>query len=114
MRREIHTHYRLVVRPDLRDILPRGNHDATHRLLDDIAAAVRRHVDSVASVTVRWDTRAECSHCGYEWETVTADDLESRPADYEGLLLGEPVCCDQAAAEFRAESASDATGGVRS
>jgi hypothetical protein len=103
VRREIHSNHRLIVTPDLRQVLPPGDNDAVRRLLDDMAAAVRRHVDCVWTVGVEWDTRPVCSHCGYEWETVTADDLANRPDDYEGMALDEPVCCEKAAAEFRAQ-----------
>lgn len=45
-----------------------------------------------------------CSHCGYVWEVLTADEA----ADYstnqdEHSVEGEPVCCDKAIDEFRAE-----------
>ncbi|MFF9690280.1 hypothetical protein [Streptomyces sp. NPDC014623] len=45
-----------------------------------------------------------CSHCGYGWEVLTADEA----ADYstnqdEHSVEGEPVCCDKAIAEFRTE-----------
>lgn len=109
MRREIHSNQRLVITPAASDIYLRGNHN-TRALLDDMAAAVRRHVDHVGSVKVEYDTRAECSFCGYEWETVTAEDLAERPDDYEGQVLGEPVCCTKAAEEFRA--ALSETGGA--
>ncbi|SEN88795.1 hypothetical protein SAMN05660976_08542 [Nonomuraea pusilla] len=97
MRREIHSNYRLVITPDM---YLRGKHGIAQVLLDEMAAAVRRHVDYVGTVAIQWDTKAVCSHCGGEWETVTADDLAS--GDYDGFVLGEPVCCEQASVEFRA------------
>lgn len=112
MRREIHSNHQLIITPNLRNVLPPGDQNATLRLLNDMAAAVRRHVDCVLTVGVTYETRAVCSFCGYEWETVTAEDLAERPADYEGQVLGEPVCCSQAAAEFRIELALNTTGGA--
>ncbi|SDL75288.1 hypothetical protein SAMN05421874_12897 [Nonomuraea maritima] len=103
MRREIHSNYRLVITPDLRDVLPRGDHAATLLLLDRVAAATHRHVDHVRGVKVEFDKRAVCSFCGYDWETVTEADLAEHPEAYEGQVVGEPVCCEPAAAEFRAE-----------
>lgn len=102
MRREVHSNYRLVITPDL---YLRGKHAIAKALLDEMAVAVRRHVDNVEHVKAVWDTRAECSFCGREWEVVTFDDLTSRAADYEGCVVGEPVCCTKAAEEFRAEHA---------
>lgn len=102
MRREVHSNYRLVITPDL---YLRGMHAIAETLLDDMATQVRRHVDNVATLKAEWDTRAECSHCGREWEVVTFDDLIANRADYEGCVVGEPVCCTTAADEFRAEHA---------
>ena len=101
MKQEIRSNYRLLVTPDLREVFPRGDNDATLRQLRNMAAEMRRHVDHVAEVTVQWDTRAVCSFCGYEWKEATADDLESHPDDYEDWVLGEPLCCTRAAEEFR-------------
>lgn len=112
MRREIHSNHRLVITPDARDVLPRGHHDATVRLLNEMTAAIQRHVDHVDRVAVTWDTEAVCSHCNREWETVTADDLANYADAYMGCLLNEPVCCGLAAEEFRAEQAPDTTGGA--
>jgi hypothetical protein len=45
-----------------------------------------------------------CSLCGYGWEELTAEqaaDPESRLDEHS--VEGEPVCCDKAIAEFRAE-----------
>ncbi|WP_336214725.1 hypothetical protein [Nonomuraea sp. LPB2021202275-12-8] len=102
MKREIRSNYRLILTPDLRDAFPRGDHEAALLQLSDMCAAIRRHVDNVAQVKVEFDTRSVCSFCGYDWEEVTAADLSSHPDDYEGHVLGEPMCCDQAATEFRA------------
>lgn len=102
MRREIHSNHRLIITPDLRSVIPPGDQEAILRLLNDMAAQVRRHVDCVYVVGVEYETRAVCSHCGYDWETLTADDVDANPADYEDAVVGEPVCCDRAAAEFRA------------
>ncbi|MEV0307844.1 hypothetical protein [Nonomuraea fuscirosea] len=102
MKHEIRSNYRLLVIPDLREVFPRGDHDATLLQLSDMAAGMRRHVDHVTEVTVHWDTRAVCSFCGYDWEEATADDLASHSEDgYEAPLLGEPLCCTRAAEEFR-------------
>lgn len=45
-----------------------------------------------------------CSLCGYGWEALTADEAadETLRLD-EHSVEGEPVCCDAAVAEFRAE-----------
>jgi hypothetical protein len=108
MKSEIHSNHRLIVRPDVRRIFPASDQDAILRILDDMATAVRRHVDCVLTASVEYDKRFICSHCGYEWETATANDLAT--GDYEGMVVGEPLCCDKAAAEFRAELRDAAEG----
>ncbi len=105
MRRETHSNYRVVINPDLRNTFPRGSHDAARAVLDDLAAQIRRDVVDV-DVTAQWDPRIDCSHCGYEWEELTADAIAANPADHEGAMAGEPVCCDEAIAEFRAQAAA--------
>lgn len=54
---------------------------------DDIAAQVRRHVDGVEHVLVRYDSHIECSLCGRDWETEAGS--------------GQPVCCNAAVAEWQ-------------
>lgn len=53
---------------------------------------IKRHIDNVDTVTIDYDTREVCSHCGYEWET----DPEN----------GEPICCEKAIIEFKSVSNS--------
>jgi hypothetical protein len=103
MRREVHSNYRLIVTPTTPTFVLSTSHDTAKAQLDDMAAAIRRHVDHVGSVNVAWDTRSVCSFCGREWEVVTFEDLITRRADYEGCVVGEPVCCTEAAEAFRAE-----------
>ena len=112
MRRELHSNYRLIVTPATPTFVLSTRHDAARAQLDDMAKAIHRHVDNVGAVNVAWDTRSVCSHCGREWETVTADDLANYADAYMGCLLNEPVCCGKAATEFRAAQAPDTTGGA--
>ncbi|QJT04408.1 hypothetical protein G9272_32340 [Streptomyces asoensis] len=45
-----------------------------------------------------------CSHCDLGWEVLTADDaFDERMVQDEHSVEGEPVCCEAAIAEFRAE-----------
>jgi hypothetical protein len=102
VKKTIRDNYRIEITPD-----PWRNglsHDQMRSLLADLEKSVRRHVDGVAEVMQRWDTRAECSHCGYAWEQLTA----AQAADPawrldEHSVEGEPVCCDKAITEFRTE-----------
>lgn len=110
MRREIHSNHRLIVTPTTPTFVLSTNHDTARALLDDMAKAIHRHVDHVGAVNAAWDTTAVCSHCNREWEVLSADDLAT--GDYEGYLLGEPMCCDRAAAVFRTAQAPDTTGGA--
>lgn len=36
-------------------------------LCEDLVAQIRRHVDNLGSINVRWDDEHTCSHCGYAW-----------------------------------------------
>ncbi|MDP5310409.1 hypothetical protein [Streptomyces poriferorum] len=71
---------------------------------EEIAAEVKRHVDNVGSVEVLFTETHTCSHCGYVWEVLTADEA-ANPANCqdEHSVEGEPVCCDAAIAEFRTQ-----------
>jgi hypothetical protein len=109
VKREVHSNHRLVIRPDTRgwSVQARSDHAALCRLLGDMEAAIRRHVDNVGLIHIAWDTREVCSHCEREWEPVTAEDAAD--PDYAEYVVGEPMCCDAASKEFRAER--DASGG---
>ena len=62
---------------------------------EDIAAQIRRHVDGLPTygdrgVSVKWDERTVCEHCGYEW----------------GVPVGSPHnggCCSKDAEAFEAD-----------
>lgn len=115
MKKVIRDNYRVEITPDpWRNGL---NHDQMRGLLADLEKAVRRHVDGVGDVVQRWDTREECSHCGYAWEALT--ELEAADPEFrqdEHSVKGEPVCCEAGINEFRAERGIPAlakTGGAR-
>ncbi len=38
---------------------------------EEIANAIRRHVDSISGVHVEWDSDPVCSHCGSRWTELT-------------------------------------------
>ncbi|MFF9088599.1 hypothetical protein ACF1BE_19645 [Streptomyces sp. NPDC014991] len=73
------------------------------RRCEDIAAELRQR-PQVAEVTVTCTETHTCSHCRLRWEVLTADEAAD-PACWqdERSVEGEPVCCDRAIAEFRAE-----------
>jgi hypothetical protein len=82
----------------------RNDHEAMRRLMADVEKAVKRHVDGVEQVVSRWNTREECSYCGYAWEVLTAAEAADDSTNQdEHSVEGEPVCCEAAIAEFRAE-----------
>jgi hypothetical protein len=107
MKRIIREDFRVVVGP----ITPYG------QLTDDQIAAsmerqcrelqqqIERHVDGLGGVSVQWTTRAECSHCGFEWTELTEQDIRETPELIDGDPrdgVGLPFCCEQAQAEWRA------------
>ncbi|MFE7232520.1 hypothetical protein ACFVAF_18040 [Streptomyces sp. NPDC057596] len=57
-----------------------------------------------------------CSHCDLGWEVLTAEEAADPANQQDGHTVeGEPVCCEKAIAEFRAERGIPAlaeTGGA--
>ncbi len=114
MKREIRSNYRLEILADTRSLRASvlTDHNRMLDVLSDMDAAVRRHVDNVGGLTHKWDTREECSHCGYAWEALTVADLADPELGFdEESVEGEPVCCEAAVAEFRAERSNQSSGG---
>lgn len=106
MKKVIHDSYRIELHPDTWGYGSRvtDNHEAMQRLLADIKKAVERHVDGVGQIVPRWDTQTVCSHCDSEWEVLSAADVaKPKWLPDEHSVEGEPVCCDAAINEFRAE-----------
>lgn len=106
MKKVIRDNYRVEVSPDTWHLRASvlTDHEAMRRLLADIERAVKRHVDDIGDVVQRWDTREECSHCGYVWEVLSATEAaDPRNRHDEHSVEGEPVCCEAGINEFRAE-----------
>ena len=76
---------RVEVEPGLRGY-SYGNDDEKIRDCREIVEQIKRHVDSVASCGVVWDTVEICSFCGFEW------DVDKK--------TGEPFCCTAAVEEW--------------
>ncbi|WP_413102277.1 hypothetical protein [Streptomyces sp. Inha503] len=73
------------------------------RRCEEIAAELRQR-PQVDEVTITCTETHTCSHCRYGWEELTSEqaaDPQERLDEYS--VEGEPVCCDKAIAEFRAE-----------
>jgi hypothetical protein len=106
MKKVIRDNYRVELTPDTWGMRASvlNDHDVMRRLLADIEWAVKRHVDGVEQVVSLWDTREECSHCGYGWEVLTAAEAADDSTNQdEHSVEGEPVCCTAAIVEFRTE-----------
>ncbi|MEU4256319.1 hypothetical protein AB0B42_00435 [Streptomyces fradiae] len=106
MKKTIRDNYRIEITPDTWALGRKGqqDHNAMQRLLADIERAVQRHVNGIEQVVSLWDTHEECSHCGCVWEVLTADDVaRGGLLPDEHSVEGEPVCCEAAVNEFRAE-----------
>lgn len=81
---------------------------------EEIAAEVKRHVDNVDGIEVTFTETHTCSHCGYGWEVLTADEAADASCQQdEQSVEGEPVCCDKAIAEFRTERGIPQVGGAQ-
>jgi len=69
----------------------------------ELLAEIRRQ-RPCATGQVTWTETHTCSHCGYGWEVLTAE--QAIPDEFgqdEHSVEGEPVCCEKAIVEFRAE-----------
>lgn len=64
----------------------------------EIEDDIKRHVDNVDYIGIEYDTHEECSHCGLGWELSEDENDPDFP-------VGCPVCCDTAAAEWKASVA---------
>jgi hypothetical protein len=73
------------------------------RRCDEIVAELRNR-PQVEETTVTCTESHTCSHCGYGWEVLTADEAADNSTNIdEHSVEGEPVCCDKAIVEFRTE-----------
>ena len=72
----------------------------------EIVQLLREQFGSGIKAEVTWDETETCSHCGYSWEQLTAEDIAQYP-DVIGPddVVGLPQCCEQAQAEWRAAQA---------
>jgi hypothetical protein len=68
-------------------------------------AAELRKLRQVDDVEVHFEENHTCSHCHLSWEVLDAKDVDLYPhcMQDEHSAVGEPVCCEKAIAEFRAE-----------
>lgn len=63
---------------------------------DDVAKAIRRHVDSLGGVRVQAEKSEECEYCGAQWTEGDADfnggccdkDMEHEPASMDDAARG--------------------------
>lgn len=60
--------------------------DDRHVMCEEIVKQVKRHIDDIADVYVKYDTEEVCEFCGFSWETEDN---------------GEPVCCNKAVEEWK-------------
>lgn len=73
------------------------------RRCEEIAAELRDR-PQVEEATVTCTETHMCSHCGYEWEELTAEEAADDSTNQDAHSVeGEPTCCEKAIAEFRAE-----------
>ncbi len=112
MKEVIRDNYRLEVLPGadvygLRLPLPKS-HEAMLRMLSEIEAQIRRHVDEVRDVVVMYDTREECSFCHLPWEELSQADFDQ--LGWKEVLPGEgpgiPQCCAEAQEEWLERNAT--------
>ncbi|MEU6496405.1 hypothetical protein ABZ890_39515 [Streptomyces sp. NPDC046984] len=73
------------------------------RRCEEIATQVKG-LGHVSEVHVTCTETHTCSHCGCGWEVLSADEAADPACQQdEHSVEGEPVCCEKAIVEFRAE-----------
>ncbi|WP_432010130.1 hypothetical protein [Streptomyces cucumeris] len=78
--------------------------DAAYRQRCEEIAAELRQRPQVEEATVTCTETHTCSHCRCGWEVLTADEAADASTNFdEHSVEGEPVCCNWAIDEFRAE-----------
>jgi hypothetical protein len=108
MKKTVRSDYQLIISPEtfIRDGFSRRGitDEELAERCEEIKAAINRHVDGVAGVRIKFASYQACSFCGHEWSEITKKDLALGPPYYdEHSIPGEPGCCDEAIAEFRAK-----------
>jgi hypothetical protein len=89
-------------------LVTRDVQGAYQRRTDELAAELRR-LPQVAKATVEFTESVTCSHCGYPWEQLTAEDIAKYPdVITPDDVVGLPQCCDEAQVEWRAEQKAGA------
>lgn len=79
------------------------------QLMNDLKADIESRITSdVSGVGVSFTRREMCSHCDLPWEVLTQTEHDADPALWAGIRVGEPLCCDAAAKEWRATQTTDA------
>lgn len=86
--------------------------DAAYKARCEAMLAELLRAPHVRSGRVTCTETHTCSHCGYAWEVLTADEAADHSTNQdEHSVEGEPVCCDKAIAEFRTERGLPPVGG---
>ena len=67
------------------------------RLCENMTPQIHRHIDGVANAYMEYDKCDICVFCKTDFEVSDVDCPE------EGVLLGQPVCCNEAAVAWRAQ-----------
>jgi hypothetical protein len=73
--------YRVLIFPDVRFTRLTEEQECKR-----IESEIKRHVDDLGTIRIKWDVNSTCSFCGYEWEIDCA---------------GCPQCCNAAIEEFK-------------
>lgn len=92
MKITINENFRIIVLPDFA-YLP-TSFDV--KQCNNMIAEIKRHVDGVKSAEIEYDPVERCSFCMSTWE------VNQDPNDPD-VYFGEPICCDKAQQEFRAQ-----------
>ncbi|MEV6074971.1 hypothetical protein AB0L80_07670 [Streptomyces sp. NPDC052069] len=78
--------------------------EADYRARCEEIATTLRGLPHVDEATVTCTETHTCSLCSLRWEVLTADEAADHSTNQdEHSVEGEPVCCGEAIAEFRAE-----------
>lgn len=85
----VYSDYHIAVEIPEGYFLPKDPAEVHRRRVSDLeetARQIRRHIDGLDGVAVRYDATEVCGHCEYPI--------------IDGYVDGEPACCNEAQAEY--------------
>ena len=87
---------RVEVEPDYYFYPEQERENRAIQTCNAIVSDIARHVDDVLRTSVVWESVDICASCAHDFEVSDIDCPE------EGVMKGQPVCCDEAVVAWKA------------